>query len=155
MILTTNLRLLCMGKRLFRRYWGVSIYFKILRRNAAPLSSSCDSSSIVGSEPSTELPLLSNTTTCARKKLTTHFSTQSCKIFHFWTTRNPVRDFVLYAYVQTYRHDVYILKALPILSTKSTHDQINNLPNMSTSSIRKMVEARAIWPANCPYKIEK
>lgn len=63
--LTTNLKLLCFGKRLFLRYCGVSRYLKILIRKAAPLSYSSESlSSISTLDSSTKVLLLSITITC-------------------------------------------------------------------------------------------
>lgn len=65
---TTNLKLLCFGKRAFLKYCGVSRYCKILIRKAAPLSFSSEETNVVTPESFSELFLLSNTTTCHFKK---------------------------------------------------------------------------------------
>lgn len=63
---TTNLRLLCIGKRAFLKYWGVSRYCNIRMRKAALLSSS----ELSTTESLSGLPLLSNTTTYIHTQIT-------------------------------------------------------------------------------------
>ena len=113
---TTNLKLLCLGKRAFLKYWGVSRYRKILIRKAVPLSFSSELFNSVTLWSFTESLLLSKTTTC---------------LFN-WIPQSKYQQF------------------------RKMHNQLtHNLFFNQTSSIRKMVAARAIWQANWESKKKK
>lgn len=63
-VLTTNFKLLCIGKRRRRKYCGVSKYRSIIVRNSAPLSLSSPSCPVLTTVSTSDDALLSNTTTC-------------------------------------------------------------------------------------------